>query len=290
MRPLLLWLALCCAGNALAEIVVRDDTGREVRLAGPARRIVSLAPHITETLFAAGAGGSIVAAVEFSDYPEAARRLPRIGRYDRFDLEAILALKPDLIIGWASGNPAAPVAQLEALGLKLYRSQPNAMEDVAADLERFGRLAGTSKVADRAAADFRRRLAALRGTYSGRPPVRVFYQIWNAPLMTVGKPQIISDAIRLCGGENVFGQLPQMAPAVSVEAVLAANPEVIVASGMGDSRPEWLDEWKRWPRLLATARGNLFHIHPDWMQRHTPRLLDGSEALCRHLETARSRR
>ncbi len=281
---------LCCAGNALAEIVVRDDTGREVRLAAPAQRIVSLAPHITETLFAAGAGAKLVGAVEFSDYPEAARRLPRIGRYDRFDLEAILALKPDLVIGWASGNPAAPVAQLEALGLTLYRSQPNATEDVAADLERFGRLAGTSKVADRAAADFRQRLASLRGTYSALPPVRVFYEIWNAPLMTVGKPQIISDAIRLCGGENVFGQLPQMAPTVSVEAVLAANPEAVVASGMGDSRPEWLDEWKKWPRLTATARGNLFHIHPDWMQRHTPRLLDGTETLCRHLQVARGKR
>ena len=146
------------------------------------------------------------------------------------------------------------------------------------------------EVESAAAQAFRQRLATLRQTHAGKAPVRTFYQIWKSPLMTVGGPQIISDAIRLCGGENIFGHLRQMAPNVGVEAVLEANPEAIVATGMGDARPEWLHDWDRWTRMTAVARGNLFHINPDIMQRHTPRILDGTTKLCAHLDVARSRR
>ena len=164
------------------------------------------------------------------------------------------------------------------------------MEDIAAQLERFGQLAGSEAAAGVAAGQFRQRLENLRRGNAQKPPVRVFYQIWTAPLMTVGGPQIISDAIRLCGGENVFGHLSQMSPTVSVEAVLEANPEAIVATGMGDARPEWLNNWNKWARMTAVKRGNLFHINPDILQRHTPRILDGAEQLCADLDIARSRR
>ncbi len=273
-----------------AQITVRDDTGRDIQLKAPAKRIVALAPHVAEMLYAAGAGERIVGTVDYSDYPPAATKLPRIGSYDRFDLEAIAALRPDLVIAWETGNPAAQVARLKALGLTVYTTQPNRLDDIPGQLERLGRLAGTSTTADAAATAFRQRLEKLRSTYGTRPPVRVFYQIWINPLMTVGGPQIITDAIRVCGGENVFGDLKQMAPVVSVEGVLAANPEAIVATGMGDARPDWLNDWAKWPRLLAAQRGNLFHINPDIMQRHTPRILDGAEKLCNDLEVARSRR
>ncbi len=268
----------------------KDDSGQEVRLKAPAKRIITLAPHATEILYAAGAGERLVGTVEFSDYPPAAKKVPRVGSYERLDLEAIAALKPDLIIAWETGNPAGQVEKLRALGLTVYASQPNRMEDVAAQLERFGQLAGTEATASAAAGQFRQRLENLRRGNAKKPPVRVFYQIWTAPLMTVGGPQIISDAIRLCGGENVFGKLGQMAPTVSVEAVLEADPEAIVATGMGDARPEWLNDWNKWTRLTAVRRGNLFHINPDLMQRHTPRILDGAEQLCADLDIARSRR
>jgi len=281
-------LALLPAAHA--DLVFKDDGGREVRLKGPARRIVTLAPHATEMLYAAGAGDRLVGTVEYSDYPPAAKKVPRVGSYDRFDLEAISALKPDLVIAWETGNPAAPVEKIRALGLTVYASQPNRMEDVAGQLERLGQLAGTEAVANQAAERFRQRLAGLRAGNAGKPKVRVFYQIWKAPLMTVGGPQIITSAIELCGGENVFGKLAQMAPTVSVEAVLEADPEAIVATGMGDARPEWLDDWNKWTRMTAVKRGNLFHIHPDLMQRHTPRILDGAEQLCADLDIARSRR
>ncbi len=275
---------------AHAEIVVRDDAGLTVRLTAPARRIVSLAPHVTEDLYAAGAGAYLVGAVDYSDYPAAAQQLPRVGGYSRLDLEAILALKPDLVIAWESGNPAAHLARLKTLGVPLFISQPAKLYDIATSLERFGALAGTGAIAADAARAFRARLAGLRARYANRPPVRSFYQIWNRPLVTINGEQSISDVMRLCGAENIFAGLSQLAPTVTLEAVLAANPEAIVASGMNETRPEWLDMWQHWGQLTATARGNLFFIPPDLINRHTPRVLDGAQLLCAQMETVRGRR
>jgi iron complex transport system substrate-binding protein len=179
---------------------------------------------------------------------------------------------------------------LKELGVPIYFSQPNSIEDIARSLEQYGRLAGTEAVADGAARVFRERLARLRARYQAQSPVRVFYQIWKSPLSTVNDRQIISSVIRLCGGVNVFADLSSIAPVVSIESVLVANPEAIVASGMDQARPEWLDDWTRWTQVTAAARGNLFFIPPDIIQRHTPRLLDGAEQLCGHLDTARGRR
>lgn len=275
---------------ARADLVVKDDTGFAVRLPGPAQRIITLAPHAAESLFAAGAGSKLVGTVDYSDYPPEAKKVPRVGGYSRIDLEAVAALKPDLILAWESGNNMKQVEKMRALGLTVYVSQPNKMENVADQLERMGQLAGTEAVANAAARQFRQRLAALRTAHAGKPKVRVFYQIWKTPLTTVGGPQIISDAITLCGGSNIFGHLGKMAPTVSVEAVLEADPEAIIATGMGDAKPEWLHDWDKWTQLTAVKRDNLFHINPDIMQRHTPRILDGAEKLCAHLDVARSRR
>ncbi len=284
-------LVVALAGPAVqAEIVVTDAGGTVVRLASPAHRIVSLAPHITELVYAAGAGDRLVGNVEFGQYPPPARALPKVGGYERFDLEAILALKPDLVLGWESGNPQAMIARMRALGLTVHLSQSDRIEDIAGELERVGRLAGTEAAAAAAAAAFRERQARLAARYGRQPTVDVFYQVWKQPLMTVNGKQIISDAIRLCGGRNVFAQLPVLAPTVSVEGVIAANPEAIVASGMDDARPEWLDDWKRWGTMRAVAAGNLYFVPPDLIQRHTPRILDGAELLCTHLEAVRGKR
>ncbi len=289
-RLLALLLLVASCGLARAEIAVVDDSGATVRIAQPAKRIISLAPHVTESLFAVGAGERIVGTVEYSNYPEDAKKITRVGGYSRLDLEAIVALKPDLVIVWESGNVKAHVEKLRALGLTLYLTQPNRIEDVMSTLERLSQLAGTQDVGRKTVADLNARLERLRQSYSRKPPVRTFYQIWKDPLSTVGGKQIISSVVTLCGGENVFGGLDALAPIVSVEAVIAANPEVIIASGMGEVRPEWLADWKRWSSITAVARGNLFFIHPDLIQRHTPRLLDGAARLCQQLETARSRR
>ena len=282
--------ALLVSTAAQADLVFKDDTGQEIRLKAPAKRIVTLAPHAAESLYAAGAGDRLVGTVDYSDYPPEAKRVPRVGGYSRIDLEAVAALKPDLVLAWESGNNMTQVGKLRALGLTVYVSQPNTIEHVADQVQRLGQLAGTEATASAAADAFRKRLAAIRAANASKPKVRVFYQIWKTPLMTVGGPQIISDAIKLCGGENVFGHLKQMAPNVTVEAVLEADPEAIVATGMGDAKPEWLHDWDKWTRMTAVKRDNLFHINPDIMQRHTPRILDGTEQLCAHLDVARSRR
>ena len=270
-----------------ADIVVQDDSGAEVRLKQPARRIVSLAPHLTELLFAAGAGAQVVGSVAYSDYPPAAQQIPRVGAYDRIDLETIAALHPDLVVAWQSGNLAGHLEQIRRLGIPLLLTEPKQIDDVARILVMLGRLAGTSAVADQAGAELRARTEKLRLRYSRQAPLRVFYQVWQQPLTTVNDGQIISDVIHLCGGINVFGALPGLAPVISTEAVLRADPDVIIASGMDAARPEWLDGWKQWPQLKAVARGNLFFIPPDLIQRHTPRLLDGATQLCTQLDQAR---
>ena len=289
-RQTSLLLCLTCASAFATPITLTDDEGHTLTLPAPARRIVSLAPHLTELLFAAGAGDHVVGAVAYSDYPDAARTLPRVGGYSAIDMEAVAALKPDLVIAWKSGNRDAHLERFAALGIPVFVNEPRSMDDVARSLEQIGTLAGTVGTANAAARSFRQRRDALAARYASRPPVRMFYQIWDQPLMTINGKHLISDAMRLCGGSNVFADLGQLAPRIGTEAVLAANPEVIVASGMGDSRPEWLDRWQKWPQLTAVARGNLFFIPPELMQRHTPRILDGAERLCGQLETARSRR
>lgn len=273
-----------------ANHIARNPVTGNLVPAPAAQRIISLAPHITELLYAAGAGRQLVGNVDYGDYPPAAKALPKVGGYSRLDLEAILALKPDLVIAWESGNSPAALEKLKAMGVAVHVSQPNRIEDVAREIERFGALAGTESVANPAAAAFRARHAALAARFGQRPVVDVFYQIWKQPLMTVNDKQIISDAIRLCGGRNVFGALPILAPTVTVEAVIAANPEVIVASGMGDERPEWLNDWRRWKTMTAVKRDNLYFIPPQEIQRHTPRFLDGAEKLCLALDAAREKR
>ena len=292
VRPATVALVAACAVStaADADLSFKDDRGQEIHLKGPAQRIVTLAPHAAESLFAAGAGDRLIGTVDYSDYPPEAKKVPRVGGYSRIDLEAVVALHPDLVIAWESGNNMTQIDKLKALGLPVYVVQPNQMADIAQQLERFGQLAGSESTANAAAERFRQRLEKLRASNAGKPKVRVFYQIWKSPLTTIGGPQIISDAIRLCGGENIFGQIKQMAPVVNVEAVLKADPEAIVATGMGDARPEWLHDWDQWTQMSAVKRGNLFHINPDIMQRHTPRILDGAEKLCGHLDVARSRR
>ena len=288
----LLFMALlfgACA--AQAQIVVVDDAGETVRLERPARRIVSLAPHVTEQLFAAGAGARIVGAVEYSDYPPEARRIPRVGDNRAIDIERVLAMKPDLLVAWFHGNVGRQIDQVRALGLPVYYSQPRTLDDIARGLEQMGTLAGTEKIAASAARGFRERVRGLRERYAAREPVSVFYEIWNRPLYTVNGEHLISDVIRLCGGTNVFAGLRVLAPTVTQEAVLKADPVAIVASGMAaGAQPEWLDDWKTWPDLQAVRLGNLFSIDSDLINRHGPRIVEAARQVCDVLELARTRK
>jgi iron complex transport system substrate-binding protein len=278
---------LLCTATTGAGPIVTDDAGLEVRLARPARRIISLAPHATEQLFSAGAGDRIVGTVQWSDYPDTARGLPRVGDTWNLDLERIVALEPDLIVAWRSGNQPAAVERLAGLGIPVFVSEPASLEDIGSGIGRLGILAGTGETAARAEADFIARFESLRARNSGRKPLRVFYQIWHEPTYTVNGEHLISRIIELCGGTNVFANLQVLSPRVDMEAVLAADPEVIVASGADAVRPEWLDYWRNWPELAAVQREQLHDIPPQLLQRHTARILAGTEMMCRILDQAR---
>lgn len=279
-------LTLAGAGS-VAAVVVTDGTGATITLAAPARSIVSLAPSATELLYAAGAGDRVVAVTDPTDWPPEARALPRIGDARTLDLEKIVGLRPDLAVAWPY-VAAAQIARLEALGIPVYRSDPHTPDAIAVDIERLGVLAGSAEAAAAAAARFRSRLEALRRQRHAASTVRVFYEIWNQPLYTVGGAHLITAAIALCGGENVFSQLSLPAPSVSVEAVLAARPSAIIAGTDGALRPAWLDAWRQWTDLPAVARGNLFVVDANLLHRPGPRFVDGAEALCAVIDRARA--
>lgn len=290
IRWLPLWFVFAASLPAVTGVQVVDDLGRQIELPQPARRIVSLAPHLTELLFTVGAGERIVGTVDYSDYPEPAKRIPRIGGYSQVSIEAVTALQPDLVVAWQTGNPPRQVDKLRDLGFVVYISEPRRMEDIPSSIERLGHLAGRAGVAGEAAAAFRQRHDALQRRYASLPVVDVFYEIWNKPLLTVNGHHLISDVIHLCGGRNVYRDLPNLVPTIGVESVLHADPEVIIASGMNEQRPEWLADWRQWRDLRAVKNGNLYFIPPDILQRHTVRILEGAERMCRALEQVRNKR
>ena len=283
---LLLVVVFAMVPVALAKIEVQDDAGKIVSVAKPVRRIVSLSPHATELLFAAGAGPYVVGVAAYSDYPQAAGDIPRIGDASGLNLEKIVGLRPDLVVAWKSGNPPRVLKRLEELGIPVFRSEPRSMGDIAENIEDLGMLADTLDVARRESADFRLRYSDLRSRYAHRKAVGVFYQIWHNPLMTVNGQHLISDVIQLCGGINVFSNLPTLTPQIDIEAVLQANPTAIVAAGFNDSTV--LDGWKKWTYVDAVKKDNLFLIPCNLIARQSPRILDGAERMCAALQKARA--
>jgi iron complex transport system substrate-binding protein len=281
------------ARPALASVSAVDDAGNTVTLAAPAQRVISLAPHATELIYAAGGGAKLVGAVSYSDYPDAAKRVPRVGDNRALDLERIAALKPDLIVVWRHGNAEQQIDRLRDLHVPLFFSEPRRLDDIATSLTRLGALFGTSPAAQTAAEAFRRDIAQLRARYANRTPVSVFFEVWNQPLMTLNGEHMISDVIALCGGRNVFAALKPLVPTVSTEAVLAANPDAIVTSSQGataSDRPlPTLESWRAWPTLSAVRHGNLFAIDGDLLTRPAPRIAQGAAQLCEDLDQARKR-
>lgn len=250
-------------------------------------RIVSLAPNLTELVFSAGAGDRIVGTVEYSDYPQAARSIPRIGDAFRVDYERLVALRPDVVLAWEPGTPSAVIERLRDLHVKVAVIRTYTLAEIAAGVREIGRIADSGSLAATAADAFESDIASLRRQFSERPAVDVFLQINDRPLYTVNDKQVMSEVLALCGGHNAFGALNDLAPQVGEEAVIAANPGAIVSTG--DSGAAGLDQWRKWPQLRAVAAGNLFVLPADDLSRPTLRLAQGAQAMCRTLETARHR-
>jgi iron complex transport system substrate-binding protein len=285
-------LGLACAmggAQAVRAAQLADDRGTMVRLAAPAMRIVTLAPHLAEIAFASGAGEKLVGTARFSDFPAAAQRLPRVGDAARVDVERILLLQPDLVLAWKSGNQAGDLTRLERLGLRVFVTEPSGLSDVTRLIRAVGTLAGTGRSAQETAAAFEGQIATLRARFAGRPPLRVFYEIWHRPLLTVNGGHMISDVINVCGGINVFADAPLLTPSVSLEAVLAAQPDAIIGGGSGVTAQEFAAQWRA-HGIAGLKNVTVIYVAPDEIQRATPRIANGARVMCEALERVRAKR
>lgn len=265
-----------------------DDRGVVIRLPQPARRIVTLTPHLTELVYAAGAGSRLAAVARFSNHPPESRALPVIGDALQVDVERLLALQPDLVLAWRSGTPLQTVSRLEWLGLPVFVSDAMRLEEVGRSLAAIARLAGTEAAGNAAKTAFEDGLRKLRARRTAGPPVRVFYEIWPSPLMTVNRDHVISEIIELCGGINVFGDLRPLTPEIPREALLAARPEVALGGSSAETAQAYAARWAAMPPPLSAVPAH--HIAPDLIQRPTPRLLQGAQIACAHLDAVRAAR
>jgi iron complex transport system substrate-binding protein len=268
--------AMAAALPLRAAVTVFDDAGRKVSLQRAATRIVSLAPHATELLFAAGAGPRVVGVAAYSDFPPEAARLPQVGDAHALDLERIVALRPDLVVAWLSGNSRQQVEKLAARGIPVFYSEPARVEEVAANLQRLGQLAGSGEAGSASANRLRSELVELERSYRDAPPVRLFYEIWHEPLMTLNGRHFVSDVLARCGARNIFADLTPLVPTVSLEAVIAAAPQVI-ASGAGEAA---LAAWRTRREIPAVHDGRLCAVDAVRMHRPGPRLVAAARELC----------
>ncbi|MEE8389012.1 MAG: cobalamin-binding protein [Acidiferrobacterales bacterium] len=286
-RAVLLLLAFLAPGAVAAidrNVVAIDSEGKQIVLAAPASRIISLSPHITELLFAAGAGDRLVGVVEYSDYPAAARTIKRIGSAFRVDMEGLVSLQPDLVVAWTSGNSDSDIAMIKRFGIPIFYSDPKHLEDIPTQITNLAQLSATEEIAVRATRTFTRKHKELLNRHSGQTAISVFYQLWHQPIMTVNKNHLINDVIELCGGVNVFASLSSLTPVVGVEDVITANPDYIIASSVG--RSELTSMWGKWSGFAAAGKKGFIIVPADLLHRQGPRIIQAAEIMCRGLAAA----
>jgi iron complex transport system substrate-binding protein len=285
LKNLLILSLLVNCGAASAALNIQDDEGRQLTLPAPAMRIVSLAPGATAMLFAAGAGERVVGTAEYSDEPEAARRIPRVGDSQGFDTERILKLHPDVIVAWSQGTSAAQIEKLERLGLRVYRHRINRLDELPAALRRLAHLTGTEGIAEPLARSLELQLGVLRDAHQKDPAPSVLIQIWDQPLFTVGNQQLLSDALAACGYRNLYADLGAAAGAIGLESVLARGPQLIVAIAPdAGAATEWLQRWRQYPSLPAVASGRLVPVIDQRFSRMGPSTVAATADLCAQLD------
>jgi iron complex transport system substrate-binding protein len=278
--------ALSYGQTTVADISLPQADGGTLNLPAPAKRIITLAPNLAELVFAAGAGDHLVAVVEYSDFPPQVNQLPKVGDAFRIDLERIIELEPDLVIAWESGNPQTALQKLTQLGLKVWQLEITEPQEIATAVEDISKAAGTEDLGMPVAKNLRQRLGNLQRQNAGKTPVTFFYQIASTPLYTVNGQHIISRSIEICGATNVFKTLSSLAPQVSRESVILANPQAMIAAQIPGESPA-LAVWFEWPRLQAVKDKALLYLPADDISRAAPRLLDSIELACRLLDQVR---
>ena len=278
--------AMFSIGAGADVIEVLDDSGRTVTLSSPAERIISLAPHNTENLFSAGAGGKVVGVVEYSDYPPSAQRIASVGSHVEFNLEVILALEPDLIVAWRSGNNNDSLQQIERFGIPVYYSEPRSFSDIVENIKELAKLSGTEHLQDPDLEEVLNKIEFTRNAYANQSEPDVFYQVWTDPLMTLNGEHLISRVLEVCGARHLFAELPIIAPRISIEAVVDANPDII-ATGMVDQKKPDMSLWDKWETVSAVKNGRFIFVDSDVMHRHTLRMLKGITGFCEQLNAVR---
>ena len=281
-----IFIGLVTAQASFAGITLPQANGETLSLPTPAERIITLAPNLAELVFAAGAGEQLKAVVEYSNFPAQVKQIPRIGDAFRIDLERIIEREPDLVIAWKSGNPQTALQKLEQLGITVWQIEITRPEEIADAVENISHAAGTQAIGRAVARQLRSKLADLRHQNAGKAPVDYFYQIAPRPLYTINGQHIISRSLEVCGGVNIFAELPTLAPQISRESVILANPQTMIApETTGD--PPALAVWEDWPRLQAVQNQTMLYLPADEISQATPRLLDSIDLACKLLDKVR---
>ncbi len=285
---LLLSFFIFITQNSIGAVEVVDDNGDKLKLADVAQRIISLSPNTTEILFHIGAGEKIVGADEYSNYPKQANDILRVNNHAAANYELILSLKPDVVIAWQSGNGEKIISRIRELGIPVFVVETGNLQDIPYLYRRLGQLSGYEKQSHLQAEKFSTDLNQLRKAYSSKEAIRLFYQIWNEPLMTLNGDHMVTDIIELCGGVNIFSDAAALVPYVNIESVLAADPQVIITGGK--SKSDLLDSgfWDKWPSLSAVKNQHLYAIPSDLLQRHSDRILEGTGLMCEYIDLVRS--
>ena len=288
MAILGLVLMFSVSHQSLAQLRAVDDTGKTVILAVPAERVVSLAPNLTEILFHIQGGSKIVGVSEYSDFPLSASQIRKVGASNQLDIEGILSLEPDLVVAWESGNPAEDLAQLERLGITVFRTESRTIQDIASLMRSLGILTGAADLGNERATKFINDTTSIRESYSQRENLRVFYQIWSDPIYTLNGQHLISRLIEHCGGTNIFHEVETLAPVVSTESVIERDPQVIIAGGYAGETPPWLANWNQWSSISAVRNSRLYTVDTDQLSRMGPRIVAGMKELCVTIDQARN--
>ncbi len=268
--------------SAWSQMNLKDDAGHVVQLKTPATRIVTLAPFLTELVYAAGAGDKLAAVSSYSDFPAEAKLKPVIGDASAIDMERLLALKPEVVIAWKSGGHTADTERITKYGMQVFVIHAERIADIPRALRNIGLLTGTTNEAELAAKNFEQRLHLLRQTYATNPTQSVFFEIWHRPLITVSGKHFISEAMEICGARNIFAGVSALVPTVGLESIYAENPQVIISSTSAREQ-DAIEPWRLHRKLLAVKNKNIFSLDPDIIQRQTPRILNGVQMMCEYL-------
>ena len=285
MSPLvhILWLVILLNVFNPNFALARDNNAE----AKQKKRIIALAPHLVESLYAIGAGDQIIATTAHADYPAAAKNIMVVGNYARLQIEKIIQLKPDVVIAWTTGNPTVDLARLEKYQIKVIYSNPETLEDVAAELRLLGEITGRTEPASKLAEQYLTSLADIKQRYASQENIKVFYELWSRPIRTVAQKAWPQQQITLCGGVNPFADAKDDYPSVGLEQVLITLPQVVIQPSKSTSGDPDNLNWQQWPHVPAAKNGFVFHPNADKLHRMTTRVLEELVVLCEQIDTAR---